>query len=216
MNRLFALKQSAHISAPGRTPLSANEIAQNKAARDKNYKDYLESLGGAEGVTNIKAQIENDREAYDDRVAALEIERAQDSLSGGVISGQKADQLQREKMKDLMYQKYGKKKMARKGGEWIIDPELKGAFFPQEVLDPNFNMRTILDLPTEATPGPSAVDDESKKPTKITAKKINKKARAAGTSQLAIKKPVTGGVKGTGSAGGATGGVNTGTKPKTP
>ena len=73
-----------------------------------------------------------------------------------------------------------------------------------------------VDLPTEATPGPSAVDDESKKPTKITAKKINKKARAAGTSQLAIKKPVTGGVKGTGSAGGATGGVNTGAKPKTP
>ena len=155
LNRLFALKQSAHISAQGRTPLSANEIAQNKAARDKNYKDYLESLGGAEGVRNIKAQIENDREAYDDRVAALEIERAQDSLSGGVISGQKADQLQREKMKDLMYQKYGKKKMARKGGEWIIDPELKGAFFPQEVLDPNFNMRTILDLPTEASWSPN-------------------------------------------------------------
>ena len=155
LNRLFALKQSAHISAPGRTSLSANEIAQNKAARDKNYKDYLESLGGAEGVRNIKAQIENDREAYDDRVAALEIERAQDSLSGGVISGQKADQLQREKMKDLMYQKYGKKKMARKGGEWIIDPELKGAFFPQEVLDPNFNMRTILDLPTEASWSPN-------------------------------------------------------------
>ena len=40
LNRLFALKQSAHISAQGRTPLSANEIAQNKAARDKNYKDY--------------------------------------------------------------------------------------------------------------------------------------------------------------------------------
>ena len=121
LNRLFALKQSAHISAQGRTPLSANEIAQNKAARDKNYKDYLESLGGAEGVTNIKAQIENDREAYDDRVAALEIERAQDSLSGGVISGQKADQLQRKKMKDLMYQKHGK---IMKGGEWVIDPKI--------------------------------------------------------------------------------------------
>ena len=151
LNRLFALKQSAHISAPGKTPLSANEIAQNKAARDKNYKDYLESLGGAEGVTKIKAQIENDREAYDDQVARLKIERAQDSLYGGVTSGQRADQLQREKMKDLMYQKHGKKMI---GGEWIIDPELKDAFFPQEVLDPNL-MKTILDLPTEASWSPN-------------------------------------------------------------
>jgi len=151
LNRLFALKQSAHISAPGKTPLSANEIAQNKAARDKNYKDYLESLGGAEGVTKIKVQIENDREAYDDQVARLKIERAQDSLYGGVTSGQRADQLQREKMKDLMYQKHGKKMI---GGEWIIDPELKDAFFPQEVLDPNL-MKTILDLPTEASWSPN-------------------------------------------------------------
>ena len=148
LNRLFALKQG--VRGAGR--LSSDQVAAEKAARDKNYKDYLESLGGAEGVTKIKAQIENDREAYDDQVARLEIERAQDSLYGGVISGVKADQLQREKMKDLMYQKHGKK---MKGGEWIIDPKLKDAFFPQEVLDPNFNMRAILDLPTEASWSPN-------------------------------------------------------------
>ena len=121
LNRLFALKQSTHISAPGRTPLSADQIEEKKVTADKNYKDYLESLGGAKGVTNIKAQIENDREAYDDRVAGLKIERAQDSLFGGVISEQRADQLQTKKMKDLMYQKHGKK---MKGGEWKIDPKI--------------------------------------------------------------------------------------------
>ena len=71
-----------------------------------------------------------------------------------------------------------------------------------------------VDLPTTPTPGATDVDPDSQKPTKITGKKINKKARAAGTSQLAIKKPATGGAKGTGSAGGATGGVNTGGTPK--
>jgi hypothetical protein len=120
LNSLFALKQSAHISAPGRTPLSEDQIAEKKATADKNYKDYLESLGGAEGVTNIKTQIENDREAYDDRVAGLKIEREEDSLFGGVTPIE-ADQLQRKKMKDLMYQKYGKKMI---GGEWIIDPRI--------------------------------------------------------------------------------------------
>jgi hypothetical protein len=165
LNRLFALKQSAHISAPGRTPLSADQIEEKKVTADKNYKDYLESLGGAEGVRDIKIQIENDRESYDDRVAALEIERKglteKDIFSPSAQLD--ADIKQKQAEEDFMYQKHGMKRVKSAGikgtpGEfkkqWIIDPKLKDSFFPEEVLDPNF-MRTVLDLPTEESWSPN-------------------------------------------------------------
>ena len=73
-------------------------------------------------------------------------------------------------------------------------------------------VQTPVDTPTAPTPGPKTVDPETTKPTSVTGKKINKKARAKGTSQLAVKKPATGGVKGTGGTGT---GVNVGgAKPK--
>ena len=50
-----------------------------------------------------------------------------------------------------------------------------------------------VDPPKPPTPGPETVD-ETKQKAQVTAKKVQKKARALGTSQLAIKKPATGGV----------------------
>ena len=58
-----------------------------------------------------------------------------------------------------------------------------------------------------ATPTPTPQDDGTKKKAKITSKKVQKKKVSAGTSQLQIKKPTEGGVKGTGTPQG----VNTGT-----
>ena len=161
LNRLFAIKQG--VRGAGR--LSPDKVARNKATADKNYKDYLESLGGAEGVRDIKIQIENDRESYDDRVAALEIERKglteKDIFSPSAQRA--ADIKQKQAEEDIMYQKYGKTRVKSAGikgtpGEfkkqWIIDPKLKDSFFPEEVLDPNF-MRTVLDLPTEESWSPN-------------------------------------------------------------
>ena len=69
--------------------------------------------------------------------------------------------------------------------------------------------------PVEAppTPTPSPVtEDESKRKAKVSAKKIQKKKRSAGTTQLATKKPATGGLQGINTPQG----VNTGTTPATP
>ena len=62
-----------------------------------------------------------------------------------------------------------------------------------------------------AAPTPAPQEDETKRKAKITSKKVQKKKVSAGTSQLQIKKPETGGVQGTGTPQG----VNTGaTTPK--
>lgn len=62
-----------------------------------------------------------------------------------------------------------------------------------------------------ATPTPTPQQDETKRKAKVTAKKVQKKRTSAGTSQLQIKKPATGGVKGTETPQG----VNTGTADTT-
>ena len=62
------------------------------------------------------------------------------------------------------------------------------------------------EAPAAPTPAPIS-EDETKRKAKVTAKKVQKKTRAAGTTQLATKKPETGGLKGTGTQQG----VNTGT-----
>jgi hypothetical protein len=59
-------------------------------------------------------------------------------------------------------------------------------------------------------------EDETKRKAKVTAKKVQKKTRAAGTTQLQTKKPATGGVQGTGTPQGVnTGTGGGGTTPKT-
>jgi len=65
--------------------------------------------------------------------------------------------------------------------------------------------------PTSPTPAP-VTEDESKRKAKVSAKKIQKKKRSAGTTQLATKKPATGGLQGINTPQG----VNTGTTPPTP
>ena len=75
-----------------------------------------------------------------------------------------------------------------------------------------------------ATPTPSPYsEDETKRKAKITGKKVLKKKRSAGTSQLQTKdKPATGGLQGintpqgvnTGAGAGATGGTGTTPPPK--
>ena len=67
------------------------------------------------------------------------------------------------------------------------------------------------DLPATPTPTPVS-EDESKRKAKVSAKKIQKKKRSAGTTQLATKKPATGGLKGINTPQG----INTGTTPPTP
>jgi hypothetical protein len=64
--------------------------------------------------------------------------------------------------------------------------------------------------PTPAAPTPSPYsEDESKRKAKITGKKVQKKKRSAGTSQLQTKdKPTTGGLQGINTPQG----VNTGTQ----
>ena len=49
--------------------------------------------------------------------------------------------------------------------------------------------------PTAATPTPIS-EDETKRKAKVTSKKVQKKSGAQGTSQLATKKPTTGGLQG--------------------
>ena len=69
--------------------------------------------------------------------------------------------------------------------------------------------------PTPATPTPSPYsEDETKRKAKITGKKVQKKKRSAGTSQLQTKKPTTGGLQGVNTPQG----VNTGagTAPAAP
>ena len=56
--------------------------------------------------------------------------------------------------------------------------------------------RTPVEAPATPTPSPYT-EDETKRKAKVTSKKVQKKKRSAGTSQLQIKKPTTGGVKGT-------------------
>ncbi len=50
--------------------------------------------------------------------------------------------------------------------------------------------------PIPETPTPAPVEDETKKKAKVKAKKVAKTAAKKGTTQLATKKPATGGLKG--------------------
>ena len=54
-----------------------------------------------------------------------------------------------------------------------------------------------VDPPVTPTPTP-VQEDETKRKAKVTGKKIKKKARSQGTTQLQTKKPNQGGLKGTG------------------
>jgi len=133
LNKLFKLKQTSYIMGP--KAVSQDKRAAKMKKADETYKDYLKSLGGAEGITKIKAQIENDREAYDDRVAALEIERKgwDDPEYEPPFKFERLKTPTKE-MQDLMYQKYGKEwagpSVGIKGSpgefkkKWIIDPEI--------------------------------------------------------------------------------------------
>ena len=58
-----------------------------------------------------------------------------------------------------------------------------------------------------AAPTPLPQEDETKRKAKITSKKVQKKKRSAGTTQLATKKPAEGGLSGINTPQG----VNTGT-----
>jgi hypothetical protein len=62
-----------------------------------------------------------------------------------------------------------------------------------------------------ATPTPAPQEDETKRKAKITSKKVQKKKRSQGTTQLATKKPETGGLSGINTPQG----VNTGATPTT-
>ena len=70
---------------------------------------------------------------------------------------------------------------------------------------PQQTVTAPIEAPATPTPSPYS-EDETKRKAKITSKKVQKKKRSAGTSQLQIKKPTEGGVKGTGTPQG----VNTG------
>jgi len=50
-------------------------------------------------------------------------------------------------------------------------------------------------MPEAATPAPIE-EDQTKKKAKVKAKKISKEASKKGTTQLAVKKPASGGLKG--------------------
>jgi len=58
---------------------------------------------------------------------------------------------------------------------------------PQQV------QRAPVEPPASPTPAPYQ-EDETKRKAKVTAKKVQKKTRAKGTTQLQIKKPAQGGV----------------------
>ena len=146
LNKLFTLKQNSHIMGPRSFTQDERETKIKNA--DETYIDYLKSLGGAEGVRDIENQISEDQEAYDTRVAALEIERqgiTEDDIftPGGLKRPgveRDADIKQKQAEEDLMYQKYGKtraKNVGIKGtpGEfkekWITDPEFKSGIDEQ-------------------------------------------------------------------------------------
>ena len=67
--------------------------------------------------------------------------------------------------------------------------------------------RVPVDPP--ATPTPAPQEDETKRKAKITSKKVQKKKRSAGTTQLATKKPTTGGLQGINTPQGINTGTNT-------
>ena len=71
--------------------------------------------------------------------------------------------------------------------------------------------RAPIEPPATPTPSPIS-EDETKRKAKITSKKVQKKKRSAGTTQLATKKPAEGGLSGINTPQG----VNTGaaTTPK--
>jgi len=66
--------------------------------------------------------------------------------------------------------------------------------------------RAPVEPPPTPTPAP-VTEDETKRKAKVTAKKIQKKKRSAGTTQLATKKPAEGGLSGINTPQG----INTGT-----
>ena len=70
--------------------------------------------------------------------------------------------------------------------------------------------RTPVDPPATPTPTP-VQEDETKRKAKITSKKVQKKKRSAGTTQLATKKPTEGGLSGINTPQG----INTGAAPTT-
>ena len=73
---------------------------------------------------------------------------------------------------------------------------------------PQMVQRAPIEPPATPTPAPQS-EDETKRKAKITSKKVQKKARSAGTTQLATKKPTTGGLKGTGTPSGVSTGTGT-------
>ena len=74
--------------------------------------------------------------------------------------------------------------------------------------------QAVVRAPVEppATPTPAPQEDETKRKAKVTSKKVQTKKRSAGTTQLATKKPETGGLQGINTPQG----VNTGATPPTP
>ena len=78
---------------------------------------------------------------------------------------------------------------------------------------PQMVQRAPVDPPATPTPTP-VTEDETKRKAKVTAKKVQKKRRSAGTSQLQTKKPAQGGLQGINTPQG----INTGaaTPPTTP
>ena len=75
---------------------------------------------------------------------------------------------------------------------------------------PQMVQRAPVEPPATPTPAPMQ-EDETKRKAKITSKKVQKKARSAGTSQLATKKPATGGLQGINTPQGTNTGTNAGT-----
>jgi len=70
--------------------------------------------------------------------------------------------------------------------------------------------RAPVEPPATPTPAPMG-EDETKRKAKITSKKVQKKARSAGTSQLATKKPTSGGLSGINTPQGVNTGAGAGT-----
>ena len=77
---------------------------------------------------------------------------------------------------------------------------------------PQMVQRAPVEPPQTPTPTP-VQEDESKRKAKVTSKKVQKKARSAGTTQLATKKPETGGLQGINTPQGINTGTGTTTTP---
>jgi len=75
---------------------------------------------------------------------------------------------------------------------------------------PQAVQRAPIEPPATPTPAPIG-EDETKRKAKITSKKVQKKKRSAGTTQLATKKPAEGGLSGINTPQG----INTGAAPTT-